>query len=131
MVTFRILTTFYLIFFLNSLFMTAKLKSLSQRNLTLSGAQTMAPKKFERIVQRNLNHLDEIIKNFKLSQNDFDYTVSAYNSGMFSVLFSFPYLLFFQTDDWFSKMFCSCLYGQSMLLAIYTIIAANTVLDKG
>ena len=129
MIVFRMLYTFYLIFYSNALFMTAKLKSLAHRNLILSGA--IVPRKFEHVVNRNLSHLDEIIRNFKLSQNDFDYTVCAYNSGMYIVLFTSPYVFFFQTDDWFSKLFCGCLYAQSMLLAVYTIIAANVHLDKG
>ena len=129
MIAFRMLYTFYLIFYSNALFMTAKLKSLAHRNLSLSKA--IVPRKFEHIVQINLSHVDEIIRNFKLSQNDFDYTVCAYNSGMYIVLLSFPYLIFFQTDDWYSKLFCGCLYAQSMLLAVYTIIAANIYLDKG
>ena len=131
MLVFRLLTAYYLIFWLNSLFTTAKLRSLSSSNLALAGAQTVALKKLEFVMSRNLSHLDGIIRNFKISQQDFDYTICAYNSGLFVVLFSFPYLLFFRTDDWFSKAFCSCLYIQSMLLAVYAIVAANIILDGG
>lgn len=131
MLVFQIFTTFYLIFCLNSLFMTAKLRALSCSNRTLSESETMAPKKLKLVVSRNLSHLGEIIDNFGTSQKDFNYSICSYNSGLMVVAFSFPYLLFFQTDDWFSKAFCSCLYIQSMLLSVYTIVAANFILENG
>lgn len=131
MLIFRYVTSFYLIFYLNSLFKSAKLKSLANSSMILSKSQTIVPRKLELTVSRNLGHLDEIIKNFKISQKDFDYTICSYNGGLLVVLFSFPYLLFFRTDDWFSKLFCSCLYIQSMLLAVYTIVVANVIMDNG
>lgn len=127
---FNIVISFYLIFALNCLFLVTKLKSISYQHFALL-TRLIKERKLNIVVQTNLVHFNQIVQNFNLSQKDFNYSIASYNSGLFIVCFSFPYLLFFQTDDLISKFFCASLYLQSMIIAIYEIIGFNCYLDSG
>lgn len=127
-VLFNVISFYYLVFCLNSFFMTAKLRSFSQRFSSLL-INNKSDNKLIFNINRNLVHLSKLIKNFKLSQKDFDFTLCCYNAGMFIVCLSFPYILLFQTDDLFSKCICTSLYIQTIAM-IWIIIGANSYIHK-
>lgn len=126
--TFMIFNCFNLTFWSLCVFISYKLKSLSTQKFEL---YQLDQKKINMLVVKNIIHFNQLLQIFKSSQLDFDYTIITYFSGILSICFSFPYILFFGNDDLLSFLICLLLYSQSMVFIIWSVIKSNEVLDDG
>lgn len=127
---FKIVISYYLVFGFCCLFFTCKLKSLNYQYSYIL-AKNLDVKKFNIVISKNLLHLNQIIKSFGFSQRHFNLTVFTYESGLFAICFSFPYILIFQTDDLISKLFGTTLFIQCSFISLWIVIRPNKNLNEG
>ena len=118
---------FYLVFFLNTFFTNVRLRSYSYLKLL----KIKNKRKLNILIKKRLATIDQIINDFKLSQNDFDFTICSYSGGGYVLFLSFPFILLFKTDDILSKFFSASLYLQGVIILIWTIFLTNSYSSKG
>ena len=125
---FLICGCFYLIFWLDCIFLNKKLKSLTRKTINFESNKRS---NFKNSLQ-NLIVLNEVLTQFHLRQKkDYNLTIATNFVGMTIVGFTFPFTFFFSRDDFISYVFTVTLYVQGLLYAIYSIIAASSFLNNG
>ena len=117
---FNYVTLYYLVFYLNTSFTNAKITSY------LKLLKIVNKSKLNILIKKRLTTIDQIINDFRLSQNDFDFTLCSYNGGVFLLCLSFPFILLFKADDTLTKVFGIFLYIQAFTLGLCTIFLTNS-----